>query len=31
MITGIPGVKLGIWIFVVRENALRNAIKTTNR
>jgi hypothetical protein len=31
MITGIPGVKLGIWVFVVREKALRNVTKITNR
>jgi hypothetical protein len=31
MITGIPGDKLGIWVFVVREKALRNVTKITSR
>jgi hypothetical protein len=31
MITGIPGAKLGIWVFVVREKVPRNATKITSR
>jgi hypothetical protein len=31
MITDIPGVKLGIWIFAILEKVLRNATKTTSK